>query len=67
VDAATEERLVRQIVTLNGEIETYQRSMAEVAKLRERKVRALREHGWSIGKIATRTGLSRARVAQILS
>jgi DNA-directed RNA polymerase specialized sigma24 family protein len=56
---------VAQIRRLNRQLERRQEAIAALSAEREELVRSLRAAGWSFGKIATETGMTRARVAQI--
>lgn len=54
-----------RIRRITKELERHQGRIAELSAERETLMRALRADGWSLGRIAAETGLSRSRVQQI--
>jgi lambda repressor-like predicted transcriptional regulator len=56
---------VARIRRITKELERHQGRIADLSAEREELMRQLRSEGWSLGRLATETGLSRSRVQQI--
>ncbi len=57
--------IVAEIVRLSAKLQALQGDVVRVSGEREGLVRELQAEGWSLGRIAKATGLSRARIQQI--
>lgn len=61
------DQLAGMLATISGEIRAHQDAAAARTGERDALVLQLRAAGWSLGKIAKVSGLTRGRVAQIIT